>query len=148
MPLARGQIKRGTQVSIAFDDDGKPLKIKRKGVIVAIDTIKKWGPGGTVAETERNGNPMGGIAKIWVALKDGEPPVEVKSEWLGLIREGRRGDWQKIQDQEALEKSEAVESGEAKLEEGETLTVDQTNLQTPGKPISEAELNRLTTDAH
>lgn len=149
MALAMDQIKRGTQVAIAFDDDGRKLPIQRRGVIVKIETVKRWGKnadGQSVAvETEVNGNVRAGVAKIWVALKDGEPPVEVKNSWLALIREGRRGDWLKLQAQMDAEKAAEIEAGTRIPEPGEApVVVDETKLENAGKPISEAELNRLT----
>lgn len=146
MALSIDQIKRGSRVCIAFDDEGNPLKVKRFGVIVRVDTVKTWKNvnGKRVPDqTMPNGNPRAGISKIWVALKEGEPPVEVKNQWLALVREGRRSDWLKLKAVDDIQRAEEIESGKSEPAEFETLEIDQTGVDHKG-PVTEAELDRLT----
>ena len=151
MSLSIDQVRRGNQVAIAFDDDGKELKVIRRGVITRVDTVKKFGKdahGKTVVlESIPNGNPRSGIHKIWVTLKPGEPAVEVKNSWLALVKEGRRGDWLKIKAEEDAKLADDIDAGKVEVEEGQpALVIDETDLARPGKAITEKEMERLTAD--
>lgn len=149
MPLSIDQIRRGNQVAICFDDNGNELRVKRRGVITKVETVRKYGKdahGKTVVlESIPNGNPRNGIHKIWVTLKPGEPAVEVKNSWLALVKEGRRGDWLKIKAEEDARLADEVDAGKVTIPAEEpALVIDQTEINRPGKAITPQELERLT----
>ncbi len=148
MPLNIDNIRRGTRVAIAFDDDGKALPVQRHGIITRVETVKKFGKnahGKTVAEeVENNGNPRNGVSRIFVTLKQGEPEVEVKNAWLAMTRSVKREDWLKLKQEDDARRAALVDAGEVKPEEGEAVLVVNETGSKSSAPVTNAEMRRLT----
>lgn len=130
----------GAQVAITHDVEGNKLQVQRRGVIVAVDTalkIEKINGRMTITKTERNGNPACGVKAIWVRLKKGEPPVEVKNAQLTLIHEASRKAFDEIRRDDNVRKARELEAKEREQQGLEQIVTSDEDVPVviPEEPI-------------
>jgi len=118
MPLSIGEIMRGAQVAVAFDDRGRRVNPQRRGVITKVET---WiDMEGDVSED--NGDPRNGIKAIWVKFDKNGESEKVQNRHLALIKGFDQTEYGRMKREENNARGEAAESEP-------TIIIDKTEIE-------------------
>lgn len=129
MPLSIPEMQVGAQVAVAFDEKGRELKVKRKGVITKI-----------VSQSGECFNDNSGVKEIWVGFVPGHAPEKVENFRLGLVKQYDRAAAESIRQAEVNAKyGDGAVLGD--MNEPVVL-VDQTDLKPNEPPVSPAKAKR------